>query len=123
MRLAEVEAPFQWQIVRADFDPTEGSEQSGVCPALVISCEAANRALPVVVVLPLTTRKPNRPVHIGEALLPAGAGGLPHDSIAMCQQIRTLSKTRLLGSYGNLTDEFIRESVRQALRVHLDLEP
>lgn len=84
MKLSPVVAPFQWQIVRANFDPVEGSEQAGVRPALVVSREASNRVLPVLVVLPLTTRKPKRPIHIGEAFLPAGTAGLPNDSIAMC---------------------------------------
>lgn len=96
-----VSAPWQWQVVQAELDPTQGSEQADVRPALIISREAANLALPVVVVLPLTSRKTGRTVHVGEALLPAGSGGLPRDSIAMCQQIRTLSKTRLLGSYSH----------------------
>lgn len=122
MRLSPVVAPFQWQVVRANFDPVEGSEQAGVRPALVVSREAPNRVLPVLVVLPLTSRKPNRPIHIGEALLPQGAGGLPNESVAMCQQIRTISKTRLLGSYGTLNDEAARDEVREALRIHLDLE-
>ncbi len=122
MRFAPVEAPFQWQVVRADFDPVEGSEQAGVRPALVVSREAANRALSVVVVLPLTSRKSSRMIHIGEILLVAGEGGLPNESVAMCQQIRTISKTRLLGSYGTVIDETTRENVREALRIHLDLD-
>lgn len=122
MRLATVGAPFQWQIVRADFDPVEGSEQAGVRPALIVSREAANSRLSVVVVLPLTSRKPGRVIHIGEVSLLVGEGGLPQESIAMCQQIRTISKTRLLGSYGAVTDEVTRENVREALRIHLDLD-
>lgn len=117
-----MKAPFQWQVVRADFDPVEGSEQAGVRPALVVSREAPNRVLSVLVVLPLTSRKPERVVHIGEILLPVGEGGLPNESIAMCQQIRAISKSRLLGSYGTITDENTRENVREALRIHLDLD-
>ena len=122
MSLLPVAAPFQWQIVRADFDPVEGSEQAGIRPALIVSRESANKSLSVVVVLPLTTRKASRVIHIGEILLAAGEGGLTKESVAMCQQIRTLSKTRLLGSYGTLADEATRENVRQSLRIHLDLE-
>ena len=121
MRLTAVTAPWQWQMVRAEFDPVRGSEQAGTRPALIVSREAPNLVLPVLVVLPVTTRRSGRPIHIGEAFLPAGSGGLPNDSIAMCQQIRTISKERLLGSYGRLDDETLREAVRAALRVHLDL--
>lgn len=122
MKLSAADAPWQWQVVRVDFEPVKGSEQAGARPALVISREASNLALPVLVVLPITSQKPGRVVHIGEASLPAGSGGLPNDSIAMCQQIRTISKQRVRGSYGYITDEEICQAVRQSLRVHLDLE-
>ena len=121
MRLAPVTAPYQWQVVRADFEPVRGSEQAGVRPALIISSEAVNAVLPVVTVLPLTTRKNERRIYPTEALISAGEAGLPAESVALAYQIRTISKTRLLGSYGHLVDELLRESVREALRVHLDL--
>lgn len=121
MRLAPVSAPFQWQVVRADFEPVRGSEQAGIRPALTVSSEAVNAVLPVVTVIPLTTRKNNRRVYPTEALIEAGEAGLPTESVALAYQIRTISKTRLLGSYGRLVDELLRETVREALRIHLDL--
>ena len=121
MRLAHITEPFQWQVVRADFDPVEGSEQAGVRPAIIVSKESINKVLPIVSVIPLTTRKPNRRSFPNDAFIGAGQAGLPHESVALAYQIRTISKTRLLGSYGTLTDEATRENVRQALRIHLDL--
>jgi mRNA interferase MazF len=121
MRLAAVEEPFQWQVVRVDLEPVRGSEQAGVRPALIVSNEAVNTALPVVTVVPLTTRKDARRIYPTEALLPAGTAGLPNESVVIAYQIRTISKGRLLGSYGHLTNETLREAVREALRVHLDL--
>ena len=122
MRLAAVTPPFQWQIVRVDFDPAEGSEQAGVRPALIVSRESVNAVLPIVSVIPLTPRKPNRRSFPNETSIAAGEGGLPNESMALAFQIRTISKTRLLGSCGNVTDEATRENVREALRIHLDLD-
>ncbi len=99
-----------------------GSEQAGVRPVLIVSAEASNRALPVVTVLAVTSLKAGRRIYSTEALLPAGAAGQPRDSIVMAQQIRVLDKSRLLGSYGQLTDEVVRESVRAALRRYLNLD-
>lgn len=121
-RLAPVVAPWQWQLVRADLEPVRGSEQAGVRPVLIVSAEASNRALPIVTVLAVTSLKAGRRIYSTEALLPAGAAGQPRDSIVMAQQIRVLDKSRLLGAYGLLSDEVVRESVRVALRRYLNLD-
>jgi mRNA interferase MazF len=117
-----VEPPFQWQIVRAQLDPVQGSEQAGERPVIIVSREAANAALPVVTVLPLTSLKLGRRVYATEVLLGESTAGLPQKSLAMAQQIRTLAKSRLLYSYGWLDDEALRNDVRRAMRVYLDLD-
>jgi len=120
--LSEVAAPWQWQLVRADLEPVRGSEQAGVRPVLIVSAEASNRALTVVTALAVTSLKTGRRIYSTEALLPAGAAGQPRDSVVMAQQIRVLDKSRLIGSYGRVTDEAVRESVRAALRRYLNLD-
>lgn len=122
MSLDFFDVPFQWQIMRVNFDPIQGSEQAGVRPAIIVSSDAINAVLEIVSVVPLTTRKTKRRAYSTEAILPAGTGGLPQESVAMAHQIRTVSRARLLGSYGTITDEVTRENVRQALRIHLDLD-
>lgn len=118
----EVAAPWQWQLVRADLEPVRGSEQAGVRPVLIVSAEASNRVLTVVTALAVTSLKTGRRIYSTEALLSAGAAGQPRDSVVMAQQIRVLDKSRLIGSYGHVTDEAVRESVRAALLRYLDLE-
>ena len=84
---------YQWHIFFASLEPTQGSEQAGRRPVLVISRERINQWLPVVNVIPLTSRKSAaRVIYPNEVLLPAGAAGLPVDSIALCYQIRTGQK-------------------------------
>lgn len=114
--------PFQWQLFRADLNPTVGSEQAGIRPVLVVSNEIMNEVLPIVTVLPLTTHKPGRRVYSTEVLLPAGVAGQPVDSIAMAHQIRTISKKRLHRPYGWLTDSGLQAEVRAAVLLYLDLE-
>lgn len=120
--LSPVTAPWQWQLVRADLEPVRGSEQAGVRPVLIVSAEASNRALTVVTVLAVSSLKSGRRIYSTEALLPAGAAGQPRDSVVMAQQIRVLDKSRLIGSYGHVSEETVRESVRAALRRYLSLE-
>ena len=63
--------PFRWGVFQADLNPTKGSEQQGVCPVLVISDEDFNEAMPIVTVLPLTSREANRKLYPGEVLVRA----------------------------------------------------
>ena len=98
-----------------------GSEQAGERPVLVVSCEAVNELLPIVTVLPLTVRRPGRRIYPNEVLLAAGEAGQPQDSVVLAHQVRTISKGRLGAPYGVVESEAIRERIRAAFRIHLDL--
>ena len=74
---------FRWAIFLANLDPVVGSEQGKTRPVLVISEEHINQVLPVVNVLPITSRKPGRRIYPNEVLLPLGTVGLKNESIAM----------------------------------------
>ena len=88
---------------------------------LVISDSSLNNILPVVNVVPITSRKTNRRVYPNEAFLPASTGGLTLDSIALCYQIRTLDKRRLTQMFGVIEDEDIRQSIVDALHFQLGI--
>ena len=70
---------LQWSIWLANLDPVVGSEQGRTRPVLVISDGSLNEILPVVNVIPITSRKPNRRVYPNEAVLPTSSGGLTLD--------------------------------------------
>ena len=74
---------YRWAIFLANLDPVVGSEQGKTRPVLVISEEHINQVLPVVNVLPITSRKPGRRIYPNEVLLPLGTVGLKNESIAM----------------------------------------
>jgi len=113
---------YQWTVFLASLDPTTGSEQAGRRPVLVISRERLNQVLPVVNVLPLTSRKSlQRTIYPNEVLLVAGTAGLVVDSIVLCYQIRTLDKRRLEQPFGMLDDLSLREAIAEAVRFQLDL--
>lgn len=88
---------------------------------LVVSQTVLNDLLPVVNVLPVTSRKTGRRIYPNEALLPAGAAGLTVESIVLCYQIRTLDKRRLGRAFGTLDDETLREAIINALAFQLDM--
>jgi mRNA interferase MazF len=113
----------RWSVWLAGLDPVVGSEQGRTRPVLVISETALNDVLPVVNVLPITSRKQNRRIYPNEALLPVGIAGLSAESIVLCYQIRTLDKRRLTKISGTLDDAALREDVLEALPFQLGLTP
>lgn len=113
---------YQWHIFIAALDPVKGSEQAGKRPVLVISREPINQLLPVVNVIPLTSKKSaSSIIYPNEVFLPAKVAGLPADSILMCYQIRTLDKGRLERDLGEITDVKLRQQIHQAIRFQLDI--
>ena len=101
-------------------DPTEGSEQSGRRPAIVVSRDAINEHSPVVVIVPTTSYAPKKKIYPSQVLLRRGEGGLLNDSIALGDQVRTLSKSRLGDQLGRLSSPKLTE-ISAALKVTLDL--
>ncbi len=102
-----------------NLDPVVGSELGRRRPAIVVQNELANRTSTTVTVIPLSSNVDR--FHPFQVLIPAGEGGLPRSSKALCEQIRTLSRSRLVGRIGFLTSARLQE-VREALDRHLWLE-
>lgn len=111
----------KWVIFFCDLDPTQGSEQQGTRPVLVISNDIVNHVLPVSTVLPLSSVKPGDKIYPTEILLPAVMTGLPKDSVAMIQQIRTVAHQRLVKKAGELQDNDLRDAVKEALRQYFEI--
>ena len=111
----------KWEICFCNLDPTQGSEQRGTRPVLVISNDAVNHVLPVCTVIPLSSLKEGEKIYPTEILMPAAETGLPKDSVAMLQQTRTVAHTRLQPPVGKLTDENLRESICEAIRMYFEV--
>lgn len=103
------------------FDPVEGSEAAGRRPAIVVSRDPFNSVSPVVVVIPCTSYRERRRIYPSQVLLRAGQGGLAVDSLAQAEQVRVVSKARLLRQRGSLADAAMAV-ISAALRIALDLE-
>ncbi len=111
----------RWSVWLANLDPIVGSEQGRTRPIIVVSQTALNQALPVINVLPITSRKPNRRVYPNETLLPVNTANLPNESIVLCYQIRTLDKQRLIKRIGDLDDSILQEEITEALCFQLEI--
>ena len=102
-------------VVRVRFDPTEGSEQAGVRPAVVLSPTLINERSPVVLVAPVTSKKTDR-VFVFEAMLDHEFCGLDRPSKAQLNQLRTIDRRRILGTYGEADAETM-DRIDAAIRI------
>jgi mRNA interferase MazF len=107
------------EVWRADLSPTRGTEQSGVRPILVVQTDRANPHSPHTIIVPFTTRIRHKllPSHV---LVPAGEGGLTQDSVALCEQIRVIDRSRLMVRLGQLSSQRLQE-IADALKTILEL--
>ncbi|MBI2841920.1 MAG: type II toxin-antitoxin system PemK/MazF family toxin [Armatimonadetes bacterium] len=102
-------------VVRVRLSPAEGSEQGGERPAVVLSPDFINERSPVVIVAAVTSRKTDR-VFPFEAAIEPPDGGLSIRSKVMLMQLRSVDKSRIVGRYGNLSQETMSR-VEESLKI------
>ena len=90
----------QGEIWNANLDPVKGSEQAGYRPVVVVSGNLLNEHLPIVIVVPLTTKVKN---YKGNPVLkPSEINGLKAESEMLVFHIRSVSKDRLIEKLGTI---------------------
>jgi len=104
----------------ARLDPTQGSEQSGLRPVVIVSRDAINRSSPVVIAVPVTSWTDDRRIYPSQVLVTAPEGGLRRDSIALGEQLRAITRDRLVDHWGTLGVGTMNRLDR-ALLIALDL--
>jgi mRNA interferase MazF len=84
-------------------------------PALIVSVDARNELANSVLGVPITTNLRASPTHV---LLPAGQGGLSHASMARCENVSYLHKSRLARGplKGRISDSLLRDVERALMR-------
>jgi mRNA interferase MazF len=106
-----------------DLEPVRGAEADKRRPAVIVSNDAANATAGrlgrgVITVVPVTSNVTR--VYPFQVLLPSDATGLPHDSKAQAEQIRSISVERVSDALGTVPEPLMLE-LDVALRLHLDL--
>ncbi|WP_279586956.1 type II toxin-antitoxin system PemK/MazF family toxin [Actinomyces sp. ZJ308] len=106
-----------------DLEPVVGSEANKRRPALIVSNDHANAAAArlgrgVVTVVPLTSSTAR--VLPFQVFLPSEATGLPRDSKAQAEQVRSIAVERIGEVVGWLPGSLMKR-VNEALALHLDL--
>lgn len=105
------------EIFLISLDPVIGSETGKTRPAIIVQNNLANKSSPTVTVIPLTS-------NIGrcypfQVFLPASETGLSKDSKALCEQIRTVARERIVGERLGEVPGHLLLLVRSALERHL----
>lgn len=105
------------EIYYADLSGTVGSEQGGLRPVVIVQNNKGNKNAPTTQIAPMTTRmtKHKIPTHIycDDKCLAA-------PSIILCEQIRTIDKSRLTKKIGTLSQKDI-ERINKAIRISFEV--
>jgi len=111
------------EIRMVDLDPVRGSEASKRRPAVIVSNDGANTTAArlqrgVITVVPVTSNVAH--IYPFQVMLPAAQCGLPRDSKAQAEQVRSLAVERVGRRVGQLPAPLVSD-LEDALRLHLGL--
>ncbi len=106
-----------------DLDPTRGAKANKRRPGIIVSNDEANSAATrigrgVLTIVPITSNIER--IYPFQVLLPSGTGGLPHDSKAQAEQVRSIDAERIGALLGSVPSPLMA-SLDDALRLHLAL--
>jgi mRNA interferase MazF len=97
------------QIVWTQLNPTQGREQGGRRPSVVISSRNHLQIVDhLIIVIPATTTFRNWPNHVRLR----GPTGLPEATFGMTEQPRTISRNRVVAQAGYIDDACLAEVSR-----------
>jgi len=116
--ISPLREPSRGEVWQVSLGPVKGREQDGERPAVIISDDDFNFGpAELLVVVPMTKRNKGISLHV---FVPKGEAGLDFDSYIKVEDIRSISKERLVRYRGELTYPRI-EQVSHILRVLLGL--
>ncbi len=101
-------------------DPTTGSVQSGTRPSIIVSRDAINASSPVLIIVPITSRANKAKLYPSHVEMKMGEAGLTADSVALCEQVRAISRTRLQSPLGRVSSQRMSQ-INASLKIALDL--
>ena len=107
-------------ISRSDNYPEYGSEQYAGRPAIVVSNQNLNATSSTVEIVYLTTKEKN------DSLLHVKIRSTIKPSVAICEQITSISKERIGDYYGTCTDEELQKidiAIAKSLGLQLSSDP
>jgi mRNA interferase MazF len=114
------------EILRGDVwlfnpEPTIGREiGKKLRPAIVLSNDTFNNGPSgLVIIVPLTTKDKKIPCHI---LISVKDGGVKESCYAVCEQIRSISKERLISKWGHMRNSDVLRQMSEWLAALLSID-
>jgi mRNA interferase MazF len=114
------------EILRGDIwlfdpEPTKGREiGKKLRPAIIISNDTFNNGpSDLLIIIPLTSKEKKIPCHV---VIHPKDGGVKERSFAMCEQIRCISKERLVTKWGHMRNSSILRQIAEWLSSLLSLD-
>jgi mRNA interferase MazF len=99
--------PSRGEIWLVNLDPTKGREQAGSRPALIVSVDRFNHgAADLVIACPITSKAKGITTHVQ---VDPPEGGLSLRSFIKCEDVRSISKARLLNRFGVVSANIMSE--------------
>jgi len=108
-------------VLQISLDPTRGHEIKKSRPCLVVQNDIGNQNSPMTIVVAIGGAehvKKHYPIHVP---IPKGEAGLAKDSVALCNQIRTVDEIRFGKVYGTVSPQTM-DRVDRALKISLALK-
>jgi len=110
--------PRRGDVWLTDFGEPVGREQAGRRPAVVVSADPLNDSRAgVVIVVPTTTTRRDLRSHVG---IEPGGSGLDELSYAKCEDVKSVSRQRLITRLGAIGPD-VTFQISRILRFLLDL--
>ena len=103
------------EIYYIDLSSSKGSEQGGLRPCVIVQNDKGNEHAPTTIIIPLTTQtKRKLPTH-------ANVREGTKLSLALCEQIRTIDKSRISGRPIGKCSPHTMEQIDMCLKISLGL--
>ncbi len=106
-------------IYLVDFEPSIGAEIKKERPALIVSCNEANKHLRTVMVIPFSSK--TEKVYPFEVFVSKEDSGLEVDSKLKIPQMKAVDKARLKKYVGTVNDDILKE-VENGIKLHLAMD-
>ena len=110
--------PKRGELWLVNWNPSRGSEQAGIRPALVIQNDIGNEKSPTTIVAAISGSVKIYPINVK---ISPGESGLEKPSIVKTGQILTVSKERLMKKIGKVGRDTM-QAVNIAIKLSLDID-
>ena len=107
-------------IVLVDLEPVKGSKTGKIRPCVIIQNDIGNKFSSTTIVAIVTGQKEISKEYPTDVWVEKNKGGLNLDSIIQGDQIRTISKERIVKKLGHFEDEVMNKA-NKALKISLGL--